>query len=133
MTQAYTPLPPSLQAGTIIALFVTGGYRRRRSTSEDSADPVYLIMSAVSRLDTHGCILKLLCQLKANSPDDLSTEEGIIVELFADHLELFAKNGAGESSALGEGQDVCAAPGDRCPVEGEILRNLSRMVWGSSF
>ncbi|XP_063592493.1 uncharacterized protein LOC134769682 [Penaeus indicus] len=128
----------AMHAGTIIALFVTGGYRRKRFASEDFADPVYLIMAAVSRLDTHGCILKLLCQLRADSPDNLSAEERIIVEIFADHLDLFAKDGASESSALGEegqvqGQDVCASSDDRCPVAGELLRGLSRQVWGSSF
>lgn len=132
-----TSLRPSIQAGTIIALFVTGTYRRRRSASEDLADPVYLIMATVSRLDTHGCILKLLCQLRADSPDNLSAEERIIVEIFADHVDLFAKNGAGESSALGEDgqlqiQNVCTSSADRCPIAGDLLRNLSRHVWGSS-
>lgn len=133
-----TSLRPSIQAGTIIALFVTGTYRRRRSASEDLADPVYLIMATVSRLDTHGCILKLLCQLRADSPDNLSAEERIIVEIFADHVDLFAKNGSGESSALSEDgqlqiQNVCTSSADRCPIAGDLLRNLSRHVWGSSF
>lgn len=123
--------PPSTKAATIIVLFATGGYRRKRSSSsEGSANPESLLLAAVGRLDTHGCVLKLLCQLEAESPDALSPEERIFAAVFADRLELFAKDSGAAEERAGDGQ-VCEASGDRCPLEGDLLRGLLRRVWSS--
>ncbi|XP_027206611.2 uncharacterized protein [Penaeus vannamei] len=121
----------AVQAATIIVLFATGGYRRKRSSSsEGSANPESLLLAAVGRLDTHGCVLKLLCQLEAESPDALSPEERIFAGVFADRLELFAKDSGAAEEHAGDGQ-VCEASGDRCPLEGDLLRGLLRRVWSS--
>ncbi|XP_037791034.1 uncharacterized protein LOC119586383 [Penaeus monodon] len=123
----------AMETAFIIAVFVTGGQeRRRRSTSEELAN---LLLSAISRLDTHGCVLKLLCQLKAESPEALSVEEKILVAAFADRLELFAKDSGVEEAHGDDGQGrdraLCDASADRCPFELALLRSVWRRVWGS--
>ncbi|XP_037793415.1 uncharacterized protein LOC119588844 [Penaeus monodon] len=120
----------ALQAATIIALFATGGYRRKRSSSPEGLVNPESLLIAVSRLDTHGCVLKLLCQLEAESPDALSVEERILVAAFADRLELFAK-GSGVEEAIGGDGQACEASGDKCPFEGALLRGLLSRVWRS--
>ncbi|XP_047471445.1 uncharacterized protein LOC125026889 [Penaeus chinensis] len=123
----------AMETAFVIAVFITGGQdRRKRSTSEELAN---LLLSAVSRLDTHGCILKLLCQLEAESPDALSVEERRLVEAFADRLELFAEGSGVEEAHGGDGQGrdgaLCDAPADRCPFGGAVLRSVWRRVSGS--
>nr|XP_027206600.1 uncharacterized protein LOC113800072 [Penaeus vannamei] len=124
----------ALETAFLIAVFVTGGQeRRRRSTSEESANPESFLLAVVSRLDTHGCVLKFLCQLQAESPDALSADERFLAEVFGDHLEVLAKdNGVAEGyGGDGQGRDgaPCGAPADRCPFGGTLLRSLWRRVW----
>lgn len=119
----------SAKAAAIIALFATGGYRRRRrSTSEDLASPEdLLLLAAVSRLDTHGCVLRLLCHLKAESPDALSAEERILTEAFAEHLDLFVKENGIEDTKDSHG-DTCDDSSDECPFGEDLLRTLLHRV-----
>ncbi|XP_037793442.1 uncharacterized protein LOC119588865 isoform X2 [Penaeus monodon] len=107
-------------------------YRKRRSVQDISATESHLL-SVISQLDTHGCILKTMCYLQeGDSPDALTTEENVLVDLLSNGLTAFSKEvNATILLSMGEGLDTtsfeggCDALFSKCPFGKELLKRLS--------
>ncbi|ROT82309.1 uncharacterized protein [Penaeus vannamei] len=111
-------------------------YRKRRSAQDISATESHLL-SVISRLDTHGCILKTMCYLQeGESPDTLTTEESVLVDLLSNAVTTFSKevnatvllSTGGIGATFYEGD--CDSLFSRCPYGKELLRGFLRQAWG---
>ncbi|XP_063592473.1 uncharacterized protein LOC134769662 [Penaeus indicus] len=115
------------------------------SRKERQAEPVSqlaetesYILSAVSQVDTHGCILKLLCLLE--SEETLTKEERLFVNFLSNKMPLFSQE-ANATALISEEQDSdrphseeeCNTLFSNCPVGGQLLRRLLGVVWGFGF
>ncbi|XP_042890118.1 uncharacterized protein LOC122265035 [Penaeus japonicus] len=123
--------------GVIIAGALDGGTLVRKRSVQQIADTEDELLSTIGHLDTHGCILKMLCLLQAESPDDLTPEEGILVDLLSNSILNYStevnatvlrpsEEGGLPSHSAGD----CDAFFGMCPYEREILRGLLRQVFG---
>lgn len=116
------------------------------SRKERQAEPVSqlaetesYILSAVGQVDTHGCILKLLCLLEAKkeSGETLTKEERLFVTFLSNKMPLFSQE-ANATALITEEHDSdrphseeeCNALFSNCPVGGQLLRRLLGVVWG---
>ncbi|XP_047472670.1 uncharacterized protein LOC125027603 isoform X2 [Penaeus chinensis] len=112
-------------------------YRGRRSVQDISATESHLL-SVISQLDTHGCILKTMCYLQeGESPDALTTEESVLVDLLSNGLTAFSKEvnatillSMGEGLGMTSFEGGCDALFSKCPFGKELLRGFLRQVWG---
>nr|XP_027207620.1 uncharacterized protein LOC113801012 [Penaeus vannamei] len=115
--------------------------RKERQAGDASqlAETESYILSAVSQVDTHGCILKLLCLLEAEkaSEEKLTEEEKLFVDFLSNKMPLFSQE-ANATALISEEQDPgrshseeeCTALFSNCPVGGQLLRRLLGVVWG---
>ncbi|XP_042890112.1 uncharacterized protein LOC122265030 [Penaeus japonicus] len=110
--------------------------RFRRSVSDHET----LLISTVSQLDQHNCILKLLCQLETKAEDARTPQENLMVDLFSYHLDTFAQ--VANASVLFPGNEIdgsaldgemCDSYFSKCPLAEEQLRGLLQYVWSCGF
>lgn len=112
-------------------------YRKRRS-AQDISQTESQVLSVISELDTHGCILKTLCYLQeGESPRTRSLEENILVDLLSNGLMAFSKEinatvllSAGEELGTTPAGGDCDVLFSKCPFGKELLRGFLRQVWG---
>lgn len=136
--------PSPFQVGAIAGYIVdkSGVLSRKERQAGDAsqlAETESYILSAVSQVDTHGCILKLLCLLEAEkaSEEKLTEEEKLFVDFLSNKMPLFSQE-ANATALISEEQDPgrshseeeCTALFSNCPVGGQLLRRLLGVVWG---
>ncbi|XP_042890114.1 uncharacterized protein LOC122265032 [Penaeus japonicus] len=117
--------------------------KRQAESSPQVTGTESYILSAVGQIDTHGCILKMLCLLEAEeaSGGTLTKEENLYVSFLSNKMPHFSleANATALLPADGEGAELTPSEGEcnqlfsRCVVGGQLLKTLLRVVWGFGF
>ncbi|XP_071541419.1 uncharacterized protein [Panulirus ornatus] len=117
------------------------GYHKRSTTQETWGEEVVelekLLVSAASRLDTDGCVLKLLCHLNNKQAHARTLEENVLLQLFSNNPDTLSfyhatfDNTAADVSKTQE--QVATAACDKvfssCTLGQEELSSLLQHTW----
>nr|XP_045622283.1 uncharacterized protein LOC123772906 [Procambarus clarkii]XP_045622284.1 uncharacterized protein LOC123772906 [Procambarus clarkii] len=112
--------------------FLYNKHRFGRSL-EGARDAGEELLSAVGKLDTEGCILKLLCYLQIKEKSLLSQEESVLIDLFANITETHYNVAFIRAADIGaKAQDIheCDKHFYMCPLIPEQLSSLLQQAWG---
>ncbi|XP_071540926.1 uncharacterized protein [Panulirus ornatus] len=116
-------------------------YHKRSTTQETWGEEVVelekLLVSAASRLDTDGCVLKLLCHLNNKQAHARTLEENVLLQLFSNNPDTLSfyhatfDNTAADVSKTQE--QVATAACDKvfssCTLGQEELSSLLQHTW----
>ncbi|XP_042887598.1 uncharacterized protein LOC122263286 [Penaeus japonicus] len=111
----------------------------RIGRSVDSAaqlrDGEDLLLSAVTQLDSDGCIPRLLCLLETKEPSTHTQEETLLLEIFANNTEAVTAHNAAfvyatDLGAKTRDSAACKKLFPRCPLNEGELNALLQQAWG---
>ncbi|KAK7028802.1 hypothetical protein SK128_010377 [Halocaridina rubra] len=119
----------------------TYNYRHKRSAAEDdavAAEGEDLLLSAVGQLDPNGCVLKLLCHIRAKEISLLSPEENQLIKMFEKNSAVSTPYKAAFIYAADIGEKTrdtyaCKRYFSKCPLQEEELGALLVKAWGCNF
>ncbi|XP_071541418.1 uncharacterized protein [Panulirus ornatus] len=116
-------------------------YHKRSTTQETWGEEVVelekLLVSAASRLDTDGCVLKLLCHLNNKQAHARTLEENVLLQLFSNNPDTLSfyhatfDNTAADVSKTQEqvATSACDKVFSSCTLGQEELSSLLQQTW----
>ncbi|XP_037791045.1 uncharacterized protein LOC119586392 [Penaeus monodon] len=132
------PLSPqgAVFIGVIIAGALDGGTLVRKRAVSQISEIESELLSTIGQLDTHGCIMKMLCILQTEPPETRTPEENVLVELLSNSVLTFSNevnatvlHPSEEGGVPSHSAEDCDAFFSMCAYEKEILRGLLRQVF----
>ncbi|XP_047472562.1 uncharacterized protein LOC125027521 [Penaeus chinensis] len=122
--------------GVIIAGALDGGTLVKKRSVSQISEIESELLSTIGQLDTHGCIMKMLCILQTESPESRTPEENVLVDLLSSSVLTFSNevnatvlNSSEEGGVPNHSAEDCNAFFSMCAYEKEILRGLLRHVF----
>nr|XP_027206597.1 uncharacterized protein LOC113800069 [Penaeus vannamei] len=123
--------------GVIIAGALDGGTLVKKRSVRQISEIESELLSTISQLDTHGCLMKMLCILQTESPESRTPEENVLVDLLSRSVLTFSNEVNAtvlypneEGGVPSHSAEDCDGFFSMCPYEREILKGLFRQVFG---
>jgi len=111
-------------------------YRYGRSIEPEAGEAEDLLLATATRLDTDGCIKKLLCLLQTKNPETLTPEEDLLQGMFTNATDITASGAnfvyASDIGAKTHDAATCKKFFSKCSYGQEELTGLLQQSWGCS-